>query len=262
MGTPAEEARRVLDEVSRDRRVIADLEQLQGEEFSLEKRLAEWRALLAAEQPHEVVLSPFLIAKYELSQREWKQIMGAEFGIQIDDSKCIDDSFPLPVLTLKDCLEFCRRTGLMLPTEAQWEYACRAGTTTAFAFGDELSEEVAFYGGRRRGGPCYVPVHAMVPNPFGLHNMHGNAAEVCSDLYDPAFYSSPETTQKDPCCRRSGVMNPQLHVARGGNIMSSSYVCRSSCRGWWYGAGEGDFTLRPAFSLYQGFDDHRNREPE
>ncbi len=71
---------------------------------------------------HKVTLSPFLIAKHEVSQTEWKKVMG------VNPSKSKGDTLPVGQVSWEDCQEFCKKTGLSFPTEAQWEYACRAGT--------------------------------------------------------------------------------------------------------------------------------------
>ncbi len=86
---------------------------------------------------HKVTLSPFLISKCEVTQEQWKQIMGR------NPSSAKGDELPVHQIGWENCEEFCRKTRLSLPTEAQWEYACRARTTTAFAFGDTLTTKQA-----------------------------------------------------------------------------------------------------------------------
>jgi formylglycine-generating enzyme required for sulfatase activity len=130
---------------------------------------------------------------------------------------------------------FASRTGLALPTEAQWEYACRAGTETAFAFGDSIDTDQANFSyddtdacdssGITRG--TTVPVDSLVPNGFGLHHMHGNAAEWCEDGYDPEFYSQEEATKPDPILREP---SGQKWVTRGGDYSDTAERCRSAAR--------------------------------
>ena len=120
-------------------------------------------------------------------------------------------TIPLPWWSSYDAIEFCRKlskkTGMTvsLPTEAQWEYACRAGTTTTFSFGDDLSKliDYGWYGGKDAGQKeDYAHrVGQLKPNPWGLYDMHGNVWEFCRDWYDKDFYSrspsvDPENTTK------------------------------------------------------------------
>ena len=171
---------------------------------------SEWdefsKAVLAFEQPrHKVTLSSFLIAKYEVTQAEWTMVMGN------NPSYSKGDALPVTHVSWDDCQEFCQKLGLSLPTEAQWEYACRAGTSTAFAFGDTLTAKQA---NRKIKS---VEVGSFQPNDFGLHDTHGNVSEWCEDVPHPGFYSTPEATQKDPLCRVPGVE----HRAVRGNGRSA-----------------------------------------
>jgi len=100
-----------------------------------------------------------------------------------------------------------KKTGKRLPTEAEWEYACRAGTTTTFGYGNALSGDQANFNGKEpfggvAAGPYKgktVPVGSYAPNSWGLYDMHGNVAEWCSDWYDAAYYgNSVKRTQRAP----------------------------------------------------------------
>ena len=118
-------------------------------EWILEQSWTPKKAAIVNEQPrHRVTLSPFLIAKYEVNQKEWMRITGSNPSIHKGEG------LPVEVSWL-DCEEFCRKTGLSLPTEAQWEYACRAGTSTHFAFGDTLRKEHASFDDGE--GPVPIP---------------------------------------------------------------------------------------------------------
>ena len=174
---------------------------------------------------HQVSLSPFLIAKCEVSQREWTKVVGT------NPSKFKGQGLPVERVSWEDCQSFCQKTGLTLPTEAQWEYACRSGTATPFSVGNAITvQQVNHNGYPYAGGPRgelrgrTVPVKSFEPNGFGLHQMHGNVLEWCLDAYHPWFYSkSPDA---DPLCnstRRNSVM-------RGGSWMGSPGFCRSACR--------------------------------
>jgi formylglycine-generating enzyme required for sulfatase activity len=125
-----------------------------------------------------------------------------------------------------------------LPTEAQWEYACRAGTTTATSFGDKLSSKQANFKGRPYNGADPGPslgkaakVGSYPPNPWGLHDMHGNTFEWCRDWYhsrlpggvDPDLHDARRTTQLN----RDGTSS---RVRRGGAWTDDGWPCRSACR--------------------------------
>ena len=175
------------------------------------------------ELQHEVTLTPFLIAKYELTQNQWEKVMGSR------PSSFTGDNLPVEKVSWEDCKDFCRRAGLALPTEAQWEYACRAGSETAYHSGDseEGLKKVAWYGiAFSRGGKTH-PVGEKMANGFGLHDMHGNVWEWCEDLWDPAFYGKPEATQKNPVRTASGSGD---RVFRGGCWDGNASFCRSGAR--------------------------------
>ncbi len=177
---------------------------------------------------HEVEVSPFLIAKYEVSQEVWEKVMGFNW------SNFKGKNLPIQAVTYKNCKEFCEKTGLSVPTEAQWEYACRAGTQTPFSFGKTINtDQVNFNGdyplkGEPKGNyrRKTVPVDSMESNGFGLHHMHGNLWEWCIDYYQMDFYSTEEATKKDP------VNTKEFHAAvlRGGSYGARAGDCRSARR--------------------------------
>lgn len=195
----------------------------------------EWRG--TDEGPlREVGLSPFLIAKFETTQAQWQDVTGgnpAHFqGRQAPDV----DSGVLPVerVSWDDCQAFCESTGLCLPTEEQWEYACRAGTETPFSVGESITAEQANYNGNpwpsfaatKENRQRTLPVGSFPANPFGLHDMHGNVGEWCTDTYDgrPGVGSA---AQREGTERRS---DPTLRVVRGGGWDSFGADCRSAGR--------------------------------
>jgi formylglycine-generating enzyme required for sulfatase activity len=179
----------------------------------------------------EVTLAPFLVAKYELSQEVWARFMGAQ------PSQFKGGDLPVASASWDDCQEFCARTGLDLPTPAQWEYACRSGTKTSFAFGNKISYDQVNYRGDRpsrhtltRGihRNTTLPVNSFEPNGFGLHNMHGNVWEWCRD---------PESSTDK--------------WIRGGSFFRAAGFARSSVgvRAARDFAGH-DVGLRPVYKLY------------
>jgi formylglycine-generating enzyme required for sulfatase activity len=154
---------------------------------------------------HEVTLSPFLVGKFEVTQSQWERIMGTNPS----DSKGAD--LPVETVFWEDCQEFCKRAGLKLPSEAQWEYACRAGTPGPYGGTGKL-EDMGWC--PENSGDKTHPVGQKQPNRFGLHDMHWNVWERCEDVFDDSFYARPEAAGLDPVCT-SGSDN---RVLRGGSF--------------------------------------------
>jgi len=174
------------------------------------------------EVPHEVTISkPFYIGKYEVTQEQWESVMG--------NNPSITMGVKLPVnnVSWNDCQEFIKKLnaktkgGFRLPTEGEWEYAARAGTTTAYSFGDTITPKDANYGPSQIGKP--VAVGSYKPNAFGLYDMHGNVWEWCEDW--KADYTKDSAT--DPKGPDSG----GRRVLRGGSFIFSARVTRSASRG-------------------------------
>jgi formylglycine-generating enzyme required for sulfatase activity len=223
----------------------------------------------AGEGPvHEVRISrPFWLGTHEVTNGQFRAFVQATgyqtdaeiakpagclrfvvgTGQQVFDPKCnwqnpgwtAGDDLPVVCVSWRDANEFCKwlstkeaRT-YRLPTEAEWEYACRAGSTTVFAFGNTLSSaEANFNGEQPYGHPSrglflgsVNKVGPYKPNAWGLYDMHGNVWEWCSDLFDPIYYlNSPSTDPRGP-------ERGQSHVARGGSWTDSGAFCRSAMRG-------------------------------
>ena len=176
----------------------------------------------AKEAPvHEVTLSSFLIAKCEVSQAEWERVMST------NPSGFKGADFPVESVSWEDYQEFCRKAGLKLPTEAQWEYACRAGSVDRFCWGDDESRLGEFAWCNANSGLKTHAVGQKQPNAFGLHDVHGNVWEWCEDVYDVGFYSKPEAAGPDPLCTSGSVSR----VYRGGSWNSNAERCRSAVRG-------------------------------
>ncbi len=167
---------------------------------------------------HEVTLSPFLIGKYEVTQAEWWSVMGSSPSHFMGD-----DDLPVENVSWEEIQVFEAKTGLALPTEAQWEYACRAGTTTPFAGTGKL-DEIGWYD--QNSGSTTHPVGQKAPNALGLQDMHGNVRERCVDVYDEGFYGKPEAREPDPI----SLAGSGHRVIRGGCCLYVARYCRSALR--------------------------------
>ena len=169
---------------------------------------------------HEVTITqPFYMAKYEVTQEQWESVMGSNPSTKTKGAK-----LPVTDVSWADCQDFIKKLndktkgGYRLPTEAEWEYACRAGTKTAYSFGDVISKADANY-----DGETIKPVGNYKPNAFGLYDMHGNVWEWCNDWF--ADYDPKDN--KDP----QGVSSGERKVVRGGSFFLNESFSRSFTRG-------------------------------
>ena len=206
------------------------------------------------EEPiHEVTVSPFYMGKYPVTQEQWKaiaQLEKIEIDLDPDISNFKGDKQPVDGVLWDMGVEFCKRlSGLTcknyrLPSEAEWEYACRAGTTTKYYFGDNLDPSMANYG-RNLGSTSLVD--RFHPNAFGLYDMHGNVWEWCLDDWHNNYVGCP--TDGSPWLNRnSSREGRRLKCMRGGSWYLDPQYCRSASR---YGIEcvSGLVGFRPVFSL-------------
>lgn len=173
---------------------------------------------------HNVSISkPFYIGEYEVTQAQWKEIMG------YNPSHFLGDDLPVDTVSWDECQMFVEKlsnlTGyqVTLPTEAQWEYACRAGTTTHWFYG-KSDENAGDYGwiDINSNGTTH-PVGTKLPNPWGIYDMYGNIQEWCLDWYAEPY---PNEEVIDP----SGPDLGDSRVIRGGAWGDNSYYVRSGYR--------------------------------
>jgi len=183
-----------------------------------------FRKIFFNEAQHRVTISrSFWMGKYVVTQAQWKDIMGS------NPSGFKGDNLPVENVSWNDCQEFIQKlnakTGkhFRLPTEAEWEYACRAGTTTAYCFGDGAGQlpQYAWYS---ENSEQTHPVGQKKPNAWGLYDMHGNVWEWCSDWYSKNYYKRSPST--DPTGPSSG----GNRVYRGGSWNYDAQHCRSAYR--------------------------------
>jgi formylglycine-generating enzyme required for sulfatase activity len=186
------------------------------------------------------ITKPFYFGVYQVTQEEYERVMGtnpsafSRGGHNSDRVSGLDTSrFPVEWLSWDDAVEFCRKLSALpaersagreyrLPTEAEWEYACRAGTTTGYHFGNDLSSDQAKFDQSLAGRP--VPVGSYSANGFGLYDMHGNVWECCVDWFDAKYYANSPVD--DP----QGPASGSRRVLRGGGWGSYPRDCRSAYR--------------------------------
>ena len=177
---------------------------------------------------HEVTLTqPFQMGVHEVTQAQYEQVMGN------NPSEFKGTENPVEMVSWDDAVEFCLRLSDLpaekaagnvyrLPTEAEWEYACRAGTDSKFSFGDDDDYLDVYAWTRENFSTKPHPVGSKQPNAWGLHDMHGNVWEWCHDWYGKL----PSGAVTDPAGPATGVSR----VRRGGGWSDSSWGCRSALR--------------------------------
>ncbi|MDD5092339.1 MAG: formylglycine-generating enzyme family protein [Candidatus Wallbacteria bacterium] len=201
------------------------------------------------------ITKPYYLGKYEITQQQWSAIMGS------NPSCFLSPVNPVERFNTVECYEFIARLNkngygrFRLPAEAEWEFACRAGTTSAFSWGDQTSEATLYcnfadsaagegsifkrfgFGwadmNARDGFETTSPVGSFKPNPAGFYDMHGNLWEICSDWYSETYL--PDSPVIDPAGPETG----EIHVLRGGSWGDEITNCISGSRAkqwdtrWW-----------------------------
>ena len=178
---------------------------------------------------HEVTISkPFYMGVTEVTQAQYEAVMGTNPS-HLDFKGATN---PVDTVSWNDATEFCKklsektRQSVRLPTEAEWEYACRAGTATAFSFGDADSALGHYAWYSANSGNTTHPVGQKKPNAWGLYDMHGNVWEWCADWHG----DYPKGAVTDP----QGPASGEYRVLRGGSWSRDSGDCRAALR---YGYG-------------------------
>jgi formylglycine-generating enzyme required for sulfatase activity len=184
--------------------------------------------LLIDEQPvHTVSVPSFWLAETPVTNAQYRAFVeatGHPAPPSWKDRRFNADEQPVVTVSWEDAQAFCRWAGLRLPSEAEWEYACRAGTTTEFWFGDD-EERLADYGWFEGNSEGELQRVARKPaNPFGLHDMHGNVWEWCQDRWHKDYKGAPE----DGSAWEEG--GSEYRVNRGGSFRSGAGIARSACR--------------------------------
>jgi len=197
-------------------------------EFKMGSPDSEKIALPLERPQHRVrITKPFYLGKYLVTQEQWEATMGG------NPSHFKGPKNPVEQVSWNDCQKFLEKLNakigtqhgkFVLPTEAPWEYACRAGSTTRYCFGDDESGlgENAWY--RANSDMETHPVGEKKPNAWGLYDMHGNVWEWCQDWYDDGYYAKSPTD--DPMGAATGLDR----VGRGGSGACLAGYCRSAIR--------------------------------
>jgi formylglycine-generating enzyme required for sulfatase activity/uncharacterized caspase-like protein len=192
---------------------------------------------------HSVAIKPFWMGKYAVTQAQWRAVAGlpkVSRDLTADPANFKGLNLPVEQVTWEDATEFCARlsqkTGqaYRLPSEAEWEYACRAGTTTPFYFGETITTDLANYAGTGTYGSApkgqyrqkTIDVGSFPPNAFGLYDMHGNVWEWCQDNWHTSYAGAPT----DGSAWIAGG-EQSLRVMRGGSWNLTPRNCRSAIRG-------------------------------
>ena len=204
---------------------------------------------------HEVYLQEFFMGKYTVTNAQWQAVMKTNPSEKYDQ-KFQGDKQPVVGVSWHEVMTFCEKLSdqtkrtVRLPTEAEWEYACRAGTTTAFAFGNTITTNQVNYNGnypytdtpKGEYRECTVNVDSFTPNAWGLYQMHGNVWEWCLDEWHDSYKQKPErlkTNGNEVWGNKKNLWenlinkakdDAELKIIRGGSWSDDAIDCRSTYR--------------------------------
>jgi len=184
---------------------------------------------------HQVTVAPFWMGKFTVTQAQYEAVKGSNL------SRFKGANRPVETVSWNDAVEFCQKLSakanrqFRLPSEAEWEYACRAGTTTPFYFGETISTDQANYDGNKIYGSGKkgeyrqktTDVGSFPPNAFGLCDMHGNVWELCLDHWHNSYEGTP--TDGSAWIDKQAKENAE-RVSRGGSWNNTPVYCRSAYR--------------------------------
>ena len=218
------------------KRAILQMVQIPGGTFTMGAPANEAGSRDSERPQHVVTVPPFYLGRYPVTIGQWRAVM----GVLPPGMKTLGKEFrasgrqPVMRVSCDDAEAFCSelsrktRRDYRLPAEAEWEYACRAGTITPFAFGEAITRDVVSHDGEMQrlagGNPVTVPVGSLgVANGFGLFDMHGNVWEWCRDSWHRDYQGAPI----DGSAWRS---DERTRVLRGGSWYSPAKLCRAASR--------------------------------
>lgn len=218
--------------------ITIDLIGIPGGKFLMGSPESELERQANESPQHFVKIKSFLMAQYPITQAQWWAVMN-DNPSGFSDANVTKSKKPVERVSWHDCILFCKKLAKLtrrvvrLPTEAEWEYACRGQTTTAFHFGVTISTDLANYNGediygvgmKGRNRQQTTDVDCFSANSFGLYDLHGNVAEWCADTWHFNYQNAP----KDGSVWVSGY-DREMRVLRGGSWQHSPGSCRSAYR--------------------------------
>lgn len=236
------QARELIESVGEG--LVWEMVEIPAGSFWMGSRPVEEAHTNCEEPRHRVSVKSSMLGKYPITQSQWR-IVAAWPKVRLDlnpnPSAFPGDNCPVETVSWDEAMEFCerlaRRTGRLyrLPSEAEWEYACRAGTDTPFHFGSTLNSSLANYDGLRpyaysladKSPERTTPVGSFgVANAFGLFDMHGNVWEWCLDAWHADYHGAPN----DGSAWMGEIHEKKLRVVRGGAWFNAARLCRSAYR--------------------------------
>jgi formylglycine-generating enzyme required for sulfatase activity len=238
--------------------VFLDMVSIPGGTFWMGAAKGESQARKNEKPRHQVTIEPFFMGKFAVTQAQWREIAALpriNRNLKLDPSRFKGDDRPIERVSWHDAIEFCdrlnRKTGQQyrLPSEAEWEYACRAGTTTPFHFGETITTDLVNYDGDNTYANApkgayreqTIEVGRLPPNAFGLYDMHGNVWEWCADPWHDSYTNAPADGQ---VWEMESDRENTVRVLRGGSWYYVPWGCRAAYR---YGYG------RSVSNIWWGF---------
>lgn len=224
--------------------VVLEMVAIPGGKFLMGSPQNELKRNYSESPQHTVTVQPFFMGKFPVTQNQWAIVAALKkisIDLNPDPSRFKGANRPIEQVSWDDAIEFCARlsnkTGKIyrLPSEAEWEYACRAGTTTPFYFGETITTNLVNYNGNYTYNFGSIgefreqttDVGKFPPNPFGVFDMHGNIWEWCQDTWHENYYNGAPTDA------RPWMSDNKERVLRGGSWNSNPWICRSPFRGKW-----------------------------
>ncbi|MDJ0775007.1 MAG: formylglycine-generating enzyme family protein [Mastigocoleus sp. MO_167.B18] len=228
--------------------VVIDMVLIPGGTFTMGAPIKEEGSIDSERPQHQVKVASFFMGKYPITQAQWKTVAlldQVNRNLRLEPSYFKGDNLPVEQVSWYDAVEFCDRLSkhtnrpYNLPSEAEWEYSCRAKTTTPFHFGKTITSELANYNANQAYGAGSkgkyrektMPVGSFeVANAFGLYDMHGNVWEWCLDDWHDNYEGAP--TDGSPWFDQNDNLyqTTDRAVLRGGSWIYTPIFCRSASR--------------------------------